>query len=796
MKMVWRSGFLALLASGAAMAQAPVANIAPGVAQEARRLPGLQAPGSIIIDHWGIPHIRAANARDAFFLQGYAAARDRLWQIDLWRKRGLGRLAASLGPAFVAQDRASRLFLYRGDMAAEWAAYPAEAKSWTEAFAAGVSAYVGEVEAGRAPLPEEFAATGSRPERWQAEDIVRIRSNALVSNLPGEVARARAICAAGLDRERLRRALEPVHSIDMPKGFDPCSVPANVLDDYRLGTGGVSFEAGKVTVQDAPSTIAAYENPDIADGSNNWVVAPGRTATGRPILAGDPHRAHGAPSLRYVAHLDAPGLHIAGAGEPALPGLSFGHNEDIAWGLTIFAIDQQDMVVNMPAGSGAYRAMGKPVAYTVVSETIEVKGEAPRTVELRFTSDGPVIHTDPRTGRTYSLRATWDRPGASAYFNSAWLFRAKSWDDFLVARSHWGAPPLNLVFASTAGDIGWAAAGFVPVRSGSADGLLPAMRDLAPAWKGWMPAADLPAVHNPAKGWFATANAYNLPADYPVAQRLISYEWTDPSRIDRISEVMAAKPKFSLEDAMALQTDQTSALAQRAVLLLQGLDSDDPDARSALALLKGWNGLEDARSMAAPLFEVWIQRHLGAAAVAAAVPAAARAGFGVPSVTSVLALIKAGDPLLGPDPRAILTSSLASAWRETAKLLGPDPARWSWGQLHKAQIEPDLPIAGRDDARSLGPLPIGGSGSTPMAAGSSRDDFIVRHGASVRMVLDVGAWDNSMITNSPGQSGEADSVHYRDLFPIWAGGSYVPFRWTPEAVMHDAERVISATPGG
>jgi penicillin G amidase len=295
-----------------------------------------------VIDRAGIPHIYAANARDGFFLQGYAVARDRLWQIDLWRKRGLGRLSASFGPQFVAQDRAARLLLYRGDMAAEWAAYPAAAKAWTQGFVAGINAFVADVEAGRQPLPIEFTATGSKPERWQADDVVRIRSNALIRNIPDEVARARALCGGDVRYEPLRRQLEPAHDVTIPKGLDPCSIPENVLETFALGTGQVRFDGKQVVV--------ASLDPDAQEGSNNWVIAPSRSATGRPILANDPHRAHSVPNLRYLSHIDTPELKIAGAGEPALPGVSFGHNEDIAWALTIFAIDQQDLVVN-PKGT-------------------------------------------------------------------------------------------------------------------------------------------------------------------------------------------------------------------------------------------------------------------------------------------------------------------------------------------------------------------------------------------------------------------------------------------------------------
>jgi penicillin amidase len=746
----------------------------PGAFAESRALPGLTAPGEIIIDRAGIPHIYAANARDGFFLQGYAVARDRLWQIDLWRKRGLGRLSASFGAQFVAQDRAARLLLYRGEMAAEWAAYPTAAKGWTEAFAAGINAYVADVETGRAPQPIEFSATNTRPERWQADDVVRIRSNALASNLTSEVVRARALCGGDLKYEPLRRELAPAHTVSIPKGLDPCSIPADVLDDYALGTGDVRFDGQKIVV--------ASLDPDIQEGSNNWVISAGKSATGRPILANDPHRAHAVPNLRYLSHIDTPELKIAGSGEPALPGISFGHNEDVAWAITIFAIDQQDLVVNP-----------KATKLTEVRERIEVKGEAPREVVLKFSDDGPIIHEDPASGRSFALRATWTKPGASAYFNASWAWTAKTWDDFLVARDHWGAPPLNLLFANRAGDIGWAPGGFVPVRA-AGDGLLPVPAAKAHRWTGLLDFKLMPVKHNPADGWIATANEMNIPAGYP---HLLGLEWADRSRITRISEVIGSKPKFSLTDAMALQNDPTSPMARRAVALLQGLAGRDANERGALALLGNWNGHEGPDSAAAALYEIWAARHLAASAVKAIVPEAARRNFGRTSIGNILPVLEDGK-LLGPDSAAlraeILLGSLGLAFAETARLLGPDPATWRWGALHRADFQPALPIAGRDAERRVGPVPIGGSGSTPMAMGTG-PDFRVVSGASVRVVMDVGAWDNSMAINTPGQSGDPSSPHYRDLFARWATGNYVPFVWSRPRVLQEAERIINVIPG-
>ena len=772
-----RAATAALLLTTAATAQ----DAPPGAFAESRQLPGLTAPGEIVIDRAGVPHIYAVNARDGFFLQGYAVARDRLWQIDLWRKRGLGRLSASFGPQYVAQDRAARLLLYRGDMAAEWAAYPAQARGWTEAFAAGINAFIADVEAGRQPLPIEFTATRSRPERWQADDVVRIRSNALASNLPSEVARARALCGGDVKYEPLRRELSPAHSVSIPRGLDPCSIPADVLADYTLGTGEVRFD-GKALV--LASRDPAKLDPDALEGSNNWVIGAAKSATGRPILANDPHRAHGIPNLRYLSHIDTPELKIAGAGEPALPGISFGHNEDIAWALTIFAIDQQDLVVNPRA-----------TKLSEVRETIEVKGEAPRDVLLKFSADGPIIHEDPASGRSFALRATWSQPGASAYFNAAWAWTAATWDDFLVARNHWGAPPLNLLFASR-GEIGWAPGGFVPARA-AGDGLLPVPAGKAWRWTGLRDAKLMPVKHDPAEGWIATANEMNIPAGYP---HLLGLEWGDRSRITRISEVIAAKPRFGITDAMALQNDATSAMARRAVALLPGLAGRDANERGALALLAGWDGHEGADSAAAALYELWASRHLPGAAVNAIVPDAMRANFGRTSIANILPVLENG-ALLGPDPAGkraeILLGSLGTAFAEARQRLGPDPAAWRWGALHVADFVSTLAIPGRDPERRVGPLPIGGSGSTPMAmspVNGPAGDYRVGTGASVRLVMDVGAWDNSMAINTPGQSGDPASPHYRDLFARWATGNYFPFAWSRAKVLSQAERIIRVSP--
>jgi penicillin amidase len=793
------------LAAMYASAQGTPTAESSAVREENWAVVGLGSPADIIVDHWGFAHIFAASTRDAFFLQGYNAARDRLWQIDLWRKRGLGLLSKSLGAAYVEQDRAARLFLYRGDMEKEWAAYAPDSREWVEAFVGGINAYVAEVRRGSKPLPVEFKLTASAPDDWKAEDVVRIRSHALVSNVTSEVARARVVCAAGLAADRLRRKIEPEgHRMVVPKGLNPCDVPADVLKDYLLATKAVEFGApGKQHAELSPDgRLASAIDAQSNEGSNNWVVAPSRTATGRPILANDPHRQLGAPSLRYVVGLSAPGLHIIGAGEPALPGISIGHNDDIAFGITIFAIDQEDLYVyELKNGDPAsYRYKSGWEKMKVIRECVEVKDGAARQVELRFTRHGPVLAVDEAAHRAFALRTVWNEPGLSGYFGSSRLLQAKSWEDFRSASGAWGAPPLNLVYADVRGNIGWAASGRAPVRR-NWDGLLPVPGDGRFEWDAFHGKDVLPYILNPAAGFFATANEMNLPAGYPNETNRIAFEWTDRSRIDRIQELLRGNSRGGLADSMAIQTDTLSTQSRRATALLQPLSSPDAQVAKALALLKAWDHNESTQSVPAAIYEVWATKHLGRATVERATPEAARKLVADGHLEAVIWYLQHPDGALGSDPsaarNAILLDSLRSALLELNQSLGPDMETWAWGRLHHATFDPAAAALADPQLRAqmtVGPLQVPGSASTPRAQTYRASDFAVVSGASVRMVMDVGAWDNSVAMNTPGQSDDPMSAHYRDLFPLWAQGSYVPLRFSRAAVDRDAEDLIHLTP--
>ena len=761
---------------------------------------GLDKPAEIIVDHWGIAHIYAGSVHDAFFLQGYNAAHDRLWEIDLWRKRGLGRLSESFGPAYVAQDRASRLLLYRGDMTAEWAAYGPDARTTAEAFVAGVNAYVAQVRAGQRKLPLEFKLTGSQPELWSAEDVVRIRSHGLTRDVSSEVARARIACAAGLGADMLRVKIEPAHPLKTPAGLDPCDIPADVLDDYNLGTKDVTFAAPKAPAMarlDEQRHLADLATEAAAEGSNNWVVSPARSATGRPILANDPHRGLGVPSLRYLVHLTAPGLSVIGAGEPALPGVLFGHNDKIAFGITIFPIDQEDLYVYAlnPKNPRQYRYNGHWEDMTVVHQSLVVKGEAPRDIELDYTRHGPVLKVDPKGGRAFALRSVWWEPGSSAYYPSIQFAKSADWTDFKADLAHWGAPSLNFVYASTKGDIGWIAEGLAPVRP-NWDGLMPVPGDGRYEWKGFLTEDLLPSDYNPKKGWFATANEFNLPEGYPAEQRKVSFEWSDPTRANRLKAVLAANDHVSLADSMALQADDYSVLDKRATALLAGVESTDPEVARALALLKAWDGHLRADSPAAAIAEVWVAKHLGRETVGQVTPAAARALVGAGSPNAVVSYLETPEAKAGRD--VILLTSLKSALGELHQRLGPDMDAWTWGRLHHALFVPAAAVVADAETRAqmtVGPLEVPGAASSPRAQTYRMNDFNVIGGASVRMVLDVGDWDNSRVINTPGQSGDPLSPHYRDLFPLWAAGQYVPLVYSRTAVEQAAETDVKIEPG-
>jgi penicillin amidase len=782
----------------------------PAPVEETIAVAGLKAAAEILIDPWGVAHLRAGDADDLFFVQGFNAARDRLWQIDLWRKRGLGRLAAHFGPGYLAQDQASRALLYRGDMAAEWKTYAQDAQAICEAFAKGVNAYIDLTEREPRRLPVEFGLTGTRPERWRAEDVVRVRSHALTRNALSEVLRANVLSKTGPANDLLRKNLEPRVTPGNAAGLPLDEIPLAVLDLFKLGTATVTFSQERLAaaLADAPKWRKVNELAEVvmeADfmGSNNWAIAPSRSATGRPIFAGDPHRNHSIPSLRYLVHLTAPGLDLIGAGEPSAPGVSMGHNGHSAFGQTIFSADQEDIYVYEidPERPDQYKFNGEWTPMRLVEELYEVKGAPDQTHAQKYTRHGPVLYVDSTRRRAFALRSVWFEPGTAAYLGSLTTARAKSWDEFREGLRRFAAPSLNHLYADVSGAIGWQPAGMVPVRR-NWDGLLPVTGDGRFEWDGFLDLDDLPREFNPAKGFLATANEANLPADFDQDKTRIGYEWLENSRAVHLHNTLARAERATLRDSMRLQADVHSRPALRLQRLLQAIDrADDADFTPARAMLLAWDNELGAESAPGALSEIWWTKHLKPGLFALVLPEATRPLMAPGDVEGVLTALENPDARFGADPVAarddLLARTLAAAWRDAASRLGADPAGWRWGQLHHGYFEHPLSAVSNEEVRrqlDVGPLPKGGGASTVMHAAYRPQDFRIVMGASVRFVLDVGAWDNSMCVNSPGQSGDSRSPHYRDLAPKWAKGEYVPLVYSKSAVDDACERRIALTP--
>ncbi|MET9415626.1 penicillin acylase family protein [Streptomyces klenkii] len=770
---------------------------------------GLTAPVEILVDDHGVPHLYARTRTDLFRAQGFDAARERLFQLDLWRRRGLGRLSEVYGERFVARDRAARLFLYRGDMRAEWAAYGPDAEDVATEFTEGINAFVRLCERRPDLLPAEFRELGHRPALWEPRDIAVIRSHGLTGNAEQKVARALTLRDYGPAVEDLRRVREPAREVRVPDGLDLSLIPDDVLDVYRLATTPVDLTMS--LTGDAPDAPRPRTRPE---GSNNWVIGPGRTATGRPLLANDPHRAITLPSLRRLVHLSAPGLDAAGAGEPALPGLSIGHNGHLAFGLTIFSIDQEDLYVyeTAPHDPGSYRYDGRWEPMRVVREHVHVAGGDPVEIELRFTRHGPVIHEDPARRTAFAVRAAWLEPGTAPYLGSLRLLRARTADAFAEALDHWGAPGENMVYATPDGTIGWRPAGAVPVRPGW-DGLLPVPGDGRYEWAGLRPPHPAAALRDPPQGWFASANEMNLPDGFPHEQCTIGYDWDHRFRYDRIAEVLDSDSDsdsgshgysaraMTVEDCVRLQGDTVNVSARHVLASLEGYEPPPPLAAAA-ALLRSWDCDESTGSAAAALYQVWSRRHLRPALLRHALSGLLPPG----AVDGALARLLA-DEELGADVRTdiglldaarhdravldrLLTTSLDSALREVRDLLGEDMSRWRWGALHHAA--PAHPLAGRlcHPWTRLDRRERPGSGDTVLSTGYDAG-FTQDAGASFRIVVDVGDWDRSRAMNAPGQSGRPDSPHWDDLYEDWARDRAFPLHYSRAAVeAHTRTRIV------
>jgi penicillin G amidase len=771
------------------------------------QMPGLAQPVEIIRDRWGINHIYAQRESDLFFAQGYAAAKDRLFQLEIWRRQATGTAAEILGRRALKRDIGARLHMYRGDLDAELNHYHPRGKAIIEAFVNGVNAYIAETEREPARLPFEFKALGIKPGHWTPAVVIS-RHGALTSNVTDEAAFTQALKTGTV--EQLRDLLyfqggEPNFTLD--SAIDAKGFPEDVLELYTAARAPLAFAAADVIAEfrgaAAPSANPAPVDDPVVNprdiGSNNWVVSGALTQSTFPILANDPHRTIAAPSLRYWVHLVAPGWNVIGGGEPATPGVSIGHNEHGGWGLTIFGNDNEDLYVydTNPANANEYKYLGRWEAMRVVADVIPIKGEKPEPVELKFTRHGPVLFEDRAHHKAYALRAAWLEQGGAPYLASLRMDQATNWDEFREACTYSRMPAENMLWADRKGSIGWQAAGVQPLRR-NWSGLLPVPGDGRYEWEGFLPIAALPHELNPTRGFIGTANNYLMPSDYPHKEAM-HFLWADPFRSSRISEALGSGRLFSVPEMTRLQNDETSLPARALVPLLRDTSLPSGPAAQARELLRGWDFVLDRDSVAAGVYAMW-QRRVIANTRQRLAPAALRERANNLSLKRIIDALYAPDARFGEQPTAardaLLALSLDEAVAELSKRFGADPGNWKYGQpgYHHALIRHPMSDAVNITTRTkltVGPLPRGGDSQTINATGNGDNQT---SGGSFKIVIDTEDWDNSVGINTPGQSGDPDSPHYRDLFEMWARGKYFTVAYTRKKVEAVQESITRLEP--
>jgi penicillin amidase len=723
------------------------------------RLTGLHAPVEVLRDRWGIPHIYASNVDDLFFAQGYVQAQDRLWQMELWRRYNSGHLAEIVGEAAVEHDRLLRLVQYQGPWDdSEFESYHPEARRIFRAFANGVNAYI---DSHRDRLPVEFTLTGITPRPWTIRDVVlRVPARSL-ANARAELRLALDVARDGVDAVNRRLVQDPAIPLVVPDGLDVSIIGPDVLRALEGTLPVVPFPRPPLAdaYRDMPGALASTDigTPEHAPGSNNWVLAGSHTASGRVLLANDPHRQVANPSLRYLVHLVAPGWDVIGATEPVLPGVAIGHNGRVGWGLTIVGTDYDDVFVEElnPANHDEAKWQGEWYPLRIVDDTIDVRGSAPRRVQHRYSRHGPIFHVDHANHRAYALRSTLQERGTAEYLGALRLNQASltpTCREFLAHQRHYLAPAENMICGDVEGNIAWQASALTPRREGGWYGRLPVPGTGAYRWNGFRD--DLPYEFNPDRGWIATANHNILPAGYHPP---LFFKQPPYSRFDRVVQMLTGRRDITTADVERFQLDTRWPYVDEEKALFTGWTSSREDVEWARQQILAWDGRYIAGSVAASIHRAWRQ-HLDASALHAD-GWNARGGVGASARRLALA-----DP--SPSRRAAARAALERAVDALTGALGPERQEWRWGRRHRSEF----------------PHPLVSAYDLPGVERDGGADTVAATGATFREIIDFANLDESRVTNTPGQSAQPGSPYYGNLLEGWAKGEYFPLRYSRATV--------------
>jgi penicillin amidase len=756
---------------------------------------GLDAPVAVLRDPDAIPHIRAESANDAYFALGFVHAQDRLWQMETTRRAGAGRLSEIFGERTIGLDRFMRtLGLYRLAERTFELLSPG-ARAAIEAYAKGVNAYL---KTHRGALAPEYYLLRFEPEPWRPADSLvwgKLMAMRLARNWRDELLRARLLPRLG--REKLD-ALWPPYPDDGPTTL--ASLGASLGE--TAPTQKTTAEPGGVVPDDLALEGAALDRlaeflppPEMPYGaSNSWVVSGRHSASAKPLLANDPHLGFRAPNIWYLARIDAPGLNVAGATVPGMPFHIFGHNGRIAWGITNAGTDTEDLFAERVAENdpGRYLTPGGSKPFAHRDEVIGVRGDAEVRLRVRETRHGPiltdVIGGEQKAGGGHNLLALAasalgpDDRSPEAFF---WLNRARNWQQFVAALSHFSAPNQNFAYADIAGNIGFYSAGRVPIRK-LGDGFSP-----VPGWSGeydwsgFIPFAEMPHAFNPPSGRLINANNKIAGGGYPY---FLGRDWAPPYRARRIGELLARTKRHTRGTMARIQGDVVSLAAREMLPLMLGAAKGkgrppEGPAHTALRLLGMWDGTMDRGRPEPLIFSAWF-RELNRSIYGDELGADLSA-YWRPRPRFINTVIEADrtwcdDIATAPTETCEqrIIEALARAIDDLSTAYGPDPIEWRWGDAHVARFRHGV-LSRVPGLGALGNIVIATDGDnfTVNRATSRVADaaapFAQIHGPGLRAIYDLADLENSLFIQATGQSGNPLSRHYRDLIGRWRDIEYV-----------------------
>lgn len=730
----------------------------------ALRVSGLKASVEVERDAVGIPHLRATSIEDLYLAQGYVVAQDRLWQLELLRRVARGEVAEFAGPPALQLDTDTRVLGLRAAAERAVSSLPDDQRKALEAYGRGVNAFI---EGHRGNLPLEFRMLRLTPRPWTTADSLAIGLHMfrnLTTSWRDELMKMALVERAG--PERVAEILPVRSDRDYPPGATAtlkALLPSPVAD-FRTQIADYGM-------------LSINLESDALPGSNNWVVTGAHSASGKAMLANDPHLEYSIPGIWYVMHLQAPGMNVAGVTLPGVPAVVIGHNERIAWGMTNVGADVQDLYREVldPDNPRRYLVDGKWQDAQVRKEVIAVKGQRDQTVEVVETRHGPLIVNRP--GERYALRWTALEQGRYR-FPFMQINQAGNWEEFTAALRGFPGPAQNFVYADSSGNIGYYAAGLVPIRP-KGDGNLPYDgNDTSSDWTGYIPFEQLPHVYNPPDGIIITANARISPDNYPY---VMGTNWEAPERTERIHQLLDPAKKFTPEDFRRIQVDIYSGhhhrVAKAVAEAVRKVPEASPRLKQAADALGRWDG--NARK---EQFEPTLAHY-------------ARQQFLIRLLTPVLAdraelyrwrlssvfldgVLKDRPskwlPLSAGSYDQLLAASLNDAMAVLEKRFATaDMAQWRWGR--QMTITFGHPIGGRlpvlNRYFNIGPFELSGTGY-------SVKQTTLTLGPSMRMVVDFADLNAATLTLPAGQSGHPFSSHYGDQFAKWMDGSGVPLSFT------------------